>query len=96
MCSENCNCEKCVWQRIIANQGEEILTTRELRLSYKVQNDTVFWLPLEVTLKTPYRQSKAEILKCIDNRKKKDKQGKYPGTATSYKWALLNSPKIWM
>ena len=79
----SCNCPECVWNRIVLNQGENIFTKINKRLSYKIENDVLTWIPHEPTHNNLYKQSKSEILKCISNRKNEDNPSTYPGTATS-------------
>lgn len=37
-----------------------------------------------------------KICKCIEARNLNYPPGEYPGTARSYKWALLNHQSIWI
>ena len=95
--NEACNCDNCVWDRILSNSEKITLhTKRQLALKYSVENDKINWIALEQSLKIPYSQSKQEIIKCLDSRLKKLNPSLYPGTAQSYKWALLNHNKIWL
>jgi hypothetical protein len=92
-----CNCNNCIWNRIVSNSGSlTIYTKRGLALKFEVINEVVNWIPLELTLSNPYSQSKTEILKCLEPRSNSLKTSSYPGTAQSYKWALLNSNSIWV
>lgn len=92
-----CNCNNCIWTRIVSNSGNLTIYTKIGRaLKYEVINDVVKWIPLESTLKIPFPQSKNEILNCIAARSKSLKTSSYPDRAQSYKWALLNSNSIWV
>jgi hypothetical protein len=89
------DCEN-LWNRIVSYSGKlELKTKTSLILSYKVENDVVFWIPREPTQKKLWPQSKSEICKCIEARTKNYLTSNYPGTARSYKWALLNHSSIW-
>jgi hypothetical protein len=92
-----CNCINCLWQRIILNEGIELLLkAKKKSVKYQVKNDIITWIPIEETQKTLYSQSKTEIEKCINSRLKGQKTSIYPGTAQSYKWALLNDNRVWI
>ena len=58
-------------------------------------DEKIIWIPKEATQHNLYPQSKKEICKCIEARAKNYLTSNYPGTARSYKWALLNHPSIW-
>ncbi|PKO98525.1 MAG: hypothetical protein CVU13_10225 [Bacteroidetes bacterium HGW-Bacteroidetes-8] len=89
------DCES-VWKRIVSNSEIiELNTITGLRLSYKVDVDNIVWIGKEPTMRTLYRQSRKTICACFDARNRNLSPSQYPGTATSYKWALLNHPKIW-
>lgn len=89
------DCEN-LWNRIVSNSGKlELKTITNLELSYEVKDEKVIWIPKETTQHNLYPQSKKEICKCIEARTIKHPPSKYPGTARSYKWALLNHPSIW-
>ncbi|RVU25059.1 hypothetical protein EOJ36_08625 [Sandaracinomonas limnophila] len=94
---QNCNCEECVWNRIVLNSEKiTIHTKRGLALKYKANKNTVEWIPMVHTLNVPYNQNKSEIFKCFEARKDNNSPSNYPGTAQSYKWALLNNKEIWV
>ena len=84
-----------LWALIKKHQGKVIYTTWNKRLTYSVKEDVVEWQPLEPSLKRPWNQSKKEIMLCVDARQRGLGPGDWPGTATSYKWALLNDESIW-
>lgn len=94
----NCNCETCLWERIILNSLSITLTTKRGKiLKYEVSNqNSIIWIPKEDTQHNLYTQSKQLILRCLQARIKNLSPSNYPGTATSYKWALLNHHNIWM
>lgn len=94
----NCNCCECVWERIIdySNHHSGLITKRGKTVDYTIDNDTVIWLPYERTQKKLYNQSKKQICACIEARRLGKGPSKYPGTAQSYKWAILNNAAIWM
>ena len=94
---QNCNSEECVWKRIVFNSEKlTIFTVRGLGLKYKANKDIVEWIPLDPTLNVPYNQSKFEIFKCFEARKRNISTSKYLGAAQSYKSALLNDDNIWI
>lgn len=93
----NCNCPECLWKRILENSNSIIIKTiRGKELKYKIQGNLIVWEPLETTQNNLYPQSKVQIIECLNSRKSNEKPSNYPGTAPSYKWALLNHNKIWI
>lgn len=85
-----------IWKRIVSSSEQiELRTKRGRRLQYKIVGDTVIWIGLETTMKNLVNQSKGEIEKCLESRMMNLNPSEYPGTAPSYKWALLNHPSIW-
>ena len=65
-------------------------------VKYKVEDDIVIWIPIEGTQKTLYNQRKKQICACLESRRLGKGPTEYPGTAQSYKWALLNNENIWI
>ena len=94
----NCNCCECVWERILLHAKKQIilLTKRGKKLTYTIENDYVIWIPLGPHQNVLYNQSKKQICASIDARSLNYSPSQYPGTATSYKWALLNHKNIWL
>lgn len=87
---------KNVWSRIVLNSGIiELRTKRNFRLQYKVEGNKVMWIGLEMSMNNLFPQSKENICACLESRRTELNPSEYPGTATSYKWALLNHPEIW-
>ena len=92
-----CNCCDCIWDRIKGNSETLMLETKRGRqLSYRVLKETIVWIPNEDTMNNLYPVSKEEICKSIKARLQNLNPGQYPGTAISYKYAILNSEKIWL
>ena len=87
-----------LWKRIVKNEGKILSMSRQPgNISYEViNNDTVVWGKKSETQKNLFDQSRNEICKCIEARRKNLGVGQYPGTAASYKWALLNDSDIWV
>ena len=86
-----------IWERIVNNQEAILSMSRHPgTISYIIDNDTVKWIKQRETQKNLIDQSRNEICKCIEARRKNLGVGQYPGTAASYKWALLNDPRIWI
>jgi hypothetical protein len=98
MSHSNCNCCECVWKRIVqySNENPSLLTKRNLQLSYKIHNERIIWLGEEPTMNNLYPQTKSNICDCLHLRINNANPSSYPGTATSYKWALLNNENIWV
>lgn len=95
--SKKCNCCECIWKRIISNyENIELLTIRQKRLSYTIENDKLIWKPNKVSQHRLYPQTKKNICDCLIARENGYGPTKYPGTAQSYKWALLNHKAIWL
>ena len=84
-----------LWFRIKSNEGEVITTITGKKLKYRVEKEIVFWEPLEPSQNSLWKQSKKQIMLCIDARQKGRRPSEWPGTARSYKWALLNDESIW-
>ena len=61
-----------------------------------IHDEKIIWLGEEPTMNNLYPQSKDNICRCLEYRNKNANPSSYPGTATSYKWALLNNDKIWI
>ena len=86
-----------IWERIVNNQKAILSMSRHPgTISYIIDNDTVKWIEQSKTQNNLIDQSRNEICKCIEARKKNLGVGQYPGTAPSYKWALLNDSRIWI
>ncbi|MDB4682653.1 hypothetical protein OAE89_01145 [Crocinitomicaceae bacterium] len=87
-----------LWKRIVKNKGKTLNMSRQPgKIKYNViDNDTVVWIEQSETQKNLFEQSRNEICKCIEPRRNNLGVGQYPGTAASYKWALLNDPEIWI
>lgn len=94
----NCNCCECIWNRIVDHSNNELVltTVKGVKASYKVENELVVWLTIGSNQNVLYSQSKKQICNSLNARNLNYGPSKYPGTATSYKWALLNHPKIWI
>lgn len=84
-----------LWSRIKSNEGEVITTKMKKKLKYRVEEEIVHWEPLERSQNSLWKQSKKQIMLCINARQQGLGPSKWPGTATSYKWALLNDESIW-
>lgn len=93
-----CNDCECIWERIKINSTKKLILTtmRGLKLSYKVKNDEVIWIPKSPNQKTLFNQSKTQICASLRARNLNYGSSTYPGTAQSYKWALLNHDAIWL
>ena len=88
---------KNVWERILENSNKIELTTKtDRRLKYRIEGNLIIWIPLEETMKKLYNQNKSTFSKCIEARRENLRPSDYPGTAQSYKWALLNHEAIWI
>ena len=87
-----------LWKRIVKNQKVILSMSRHPgTISYKVvNNDTVKWIKQSETERILIKQSRNEICKCIEARRENLGVSQNPGTAASYKWALLNDPRIWI
>ncbi|MDC1361999.1 hypothetical protein N8203_02705 [Crocinitomicaceae bacterium] len=87
-----------LWKRIENNQGRTLSMSRHPgTISYEViNNDTVKWISQNNDQNNLFKQSKTQICECIEPRRNNLGVGQYPGTAASYKWALLNDPEIWI
>lgn len=95
---KKCNCCECVWKRILANKNKNLrlITKSGLWLSYTVDELNIIWLPHEPTQAKLYPQSKEQICTSLPARSSNLSPSFYPGTAQSYKWALLNHKLIWV
>jgi hypothetical protein len=93
---KSCNCCDCIWQRLIENQGTEFTLKGGKNVSFKIEGQYVDWIPMENTQITLFRQRRLSICNSIPARQNNLGPSMYPGTAASYKWALLNDPKIWL
>jgi len=91
-----CNCCDCVWQRVVKNQGAVLRLKFEKEISYKIEGDIIIWLSMEPTQRVLFRQRRISICNSIPSRQNNFGPSRYPGTATSYKWALLNDDRIWL
>ena len=93
-----CNCCKCIWKRIVqyGNKQPSLLTKRNRRLSYTIRNENIIWIGEEPTMNNLYPQSQNDICRCLEYRSRNANPSTYPGTATSYQWALLNNDNIWI
>ena len=88
-----------LWKRIVKNKKAILSMSRHPgTISYTVINNdtTVQWEEQSETQRNLIKQHRNEICKCIEARRKNLAVGQYPGTAASYKWALLNDPRIWI
>jgi hypothetical protein len=93
---KSCNCCECIWQRLIENQGGVFRLARGREVSYRLIGNTLEWIPVEITHNVLYPQSRDNICESINARLNNFSPSNYPGTAKSYKWALLNDSRIWM
>ena len=71
------------------------MTKRNKRLTFRIENDKIIWMPIENEQLNLFSQSKKQICACLNSRLINLGPSKYPGTAQSYKWALLNDKEIW-
>ena len=93
---KNCNCCDCIWQRIIFNKGITIILKGRKKVSYRINGLDVEWVSMENSQNILFTQSREEICISINSREANLGPSGYPRTATSYKWALLNDPRIWL
>lgn len=57
---------KNLWNRIVSYSGKlELKNKTSLTLSYKVENDVVFWIPRESTQKKLWPQSKKKFVNVL-------------------------------
>jgi hypothetical protein len=91
-----CNCCDCVWQRVVKNQGAVLRLKFQKQISYKIEKNMIVWLSMESTQRVLFRQRRISICNSIPSRQNNFVPSRYPGTATSYKWALLNDDRIWL
>lgn len=93
----SCNCCDCLWERIISKQGISLYTKNGKEVKHKVNSkNEIEWVCVENSQNNLYNQSKDNICDCIESRKNNLSPSQFPGTATSYKWALLNNSEIWV
>ena len=96
--TSNCNCCECIWERILLYAKKQIiLTTKKgIMVTYKVENNIIVWLTIGPRQNVLYNQNKKQICASLTARSSNLTPSRYPGTATSYKWALLNYEGIWL
>jgi hypothetical protein len=93
---KNCNCCDCIWHRLIKNQGGIFRLARGRQVSYRIIANHVEWITIESTQEILFTQSRENICESITARINNLSPSNYPGTAKSYKWALLNDSRIWL
>lgn len=93
---KSCNCCDCIWQRLIENQGEIFHLAGGKNVSYRITGNNLEWISIEPTHNVLFPQSRDNICDSINARINNFGPSNYPGTATSYKWALLNDDQIWL
>jgi hypothetical protein len=93
---KSCNCCDCIWQRLIENQETVFTLKGGKNVSYKIVGQYVAWISMENTQRILFRQKRLSICNSIPARQNNLGPSMYPGTATSYKWALLNDSRIWL
>lgn len=93
---KSCNCCDCIWQRLIENQGGIFLLSGGKNVSYSILGNNLEWITIETTQDILFPQNRENICESINARINNFGPSNYPGTATSYKWALLNDPRIWL
>ena len=93
---KSCNCCECIWQRLIKNQGGIFHLARRRQVSYRIIGNNVEWITIESTQEILFTQSRENICESITARINNFSPSNYPGTAKSYKWALLNDDRIWL
>ena len=93
---KSCNCCECIWQRLIENQGTAFTLMRGKNVSYKIVGQYVAWISMEDTQRILFKQKRLSICNSIPAHQNNLGPSMLPGTATSYKWALLNDPRIWL
>jgi len=93
---KSCNCCECIWQRLIKNQGGIFRLARGRQVSYRIIGTNVEWITIESTQEILFTQSRENICASINARMSNYSPSNYPGTAKSYKWALLNDSRIWL
>lgn len=96
--TSNCNCCECIWERILLYAKKQIiLTTKKgIIVTYKVESDVLVWVPLGSNQNVLFNQNKKQICASLSARHLNLNPARYPGTAKSYKWALLNHESIWL
>jgi hypothetical protein len=93
---KSCNCCDCIWQRLIENQGEIFHLAGGKNISYQITGNNLEWTSIEPTHNVLFPQSRDNICDSINARINNFGPSRYQGTATSYKWALLNDERIWL
>jgi len=91
----NCNCCECLWKRITENQRCIFRLKRGRLISYQTIGSYVEWITVEATQEILFKQSRESVCESINARINNCRPSDYPGTAKSYKWALLNDNRIW-
>lgn len=95
MCNPNCNCIDCIWDRLIENQGKAFLTKTRKNFSYKVENNTIHFIPGEISQEKLRSQTKTAIENSLSLRLKDYCPSDYGNGASSYRWGILNDHRIW-
>jgi hypothetical protein len=93
---KSCNCCDCIWQRLIFNQEGIFRLARGRQVSYRIIGNNLNWISIETTQDVLFTQSRENICESINARINNHSPSNYPGTAKSYKWALLNDQRIWL
>ena len=93
---KSCYCCECIWQRLIENQGSIFLLAGGKNVSYSILGNNLEWVYIEPTQDILYSQSRENIYGSINARLNNFSPSNYPGSAKSYKWALLNDSRIWL
>ncbi len=83
-----------LWQNILANQGKPIRLKGGKYVTFETRGMRVVWKAMEPTQRNLYPQTLQQIMACVPARIGECGPSSYPGTAKSYKFALLNSV-IW-
>ena len=96
--TSNCNCCECIWERILlCSKKQIILTTKKgISVTYKIESNVLVWVPLGPKQNVLFNQNKKQICASLTARNFNLTPSRYPGTARSYKWALLNHESIWL
>jgi len=89
--SENIDCSS-----IVDGLSKNFAIKVFARSSYKIEKNMIVWLSMESTQRVLFRQRRISICNSIPSRQNNFVPSRYPGTATSYKWALLNDDRIWL
>jgi hypothetical protein len=91
----NCNCCEYLWKRITENQRCIFRLKRGRLISYNIIGNNVEWIIVEATQEILFKQSRESVCESMKARINNCRPSDYPGTAKSYKWALLNDKRIW-